>query len=73
MTRNGPRLRHRIEHVKFFTPVIYRLAQLGVIASMQPILPQPTCTWLIAIGETAAHFSYAFRYAGKWRARCVRL
>jgi predicted amidohydrolase YtcJ len=42
--RNLPQLRHRIEHVQLLHPDdVRRLAQLNVVASMQPCMRHPTC------------------------------
>lgn len=59
---NLPHLRHRIEHVQVLHPADYnRLAQLGIVASMQPL--HATSDMLIADrywGRRARH-SYAWR------------
>lgn len=64
---NGVRdSRHRIEHIEVIHPDdIARLAELGVIASMQPVHPPgsaglPLEPTLSAIGEARWHLSYAW-------------
>ncbi|HID62840.1 MAG TPA: amidohydrolase, partial [Anaerolineae bacterium] len=55
-------LRHRIEHVQCLHPDdIHRLAQLGVIASMQP--PHIMDDWAVAdrVWGQRARYAYAFR------------
>jgi predicted amidohydrolase YtcJ len=67
-----PALRHRIEHVQIIHPDdVGRLAELDVIASMQPV--HAPSDMLVAdrfLGKRAA-FSYAWRTQVKHRARLV--
>ncbi len=65
---NGPRdSRHRIEHIELIhQDDVPRLAELGVIASMQPLhapqaLGEPLEIGLTAIGEARWHLAFAWR------------
>jgi predicted amidohydrolase YtcJ len=59
----GPRLPHRIEHAQHLDAAdVGRFAQLGVVASMQPI--HATSDYLVAerlLGAARSAWSYAFR------------
>jgi predicted amidohydrolase YtcJ len=61
---NGPRdSRHRIEHVEMIDPAdIPRFAELGVIASFQPLhAPQGESPTTRSIGPERARYAYAWR------------
>ena len=59
----NPQLRHRIEHVQLLTPEdLPRLAQLGLVASMQPI--HAPHDWAMA----EQYWGARCRYAYAWRA-----
>lgn len=59
---NGPRLRHRIEHVQVLHPEdLNRLAQLDVIASMQPIHATSDIDMADRYWGARARYSYAWR------------
>ena len=61
---NGARdSRHRIEHIEMIDPSdVPRLAELGVIASVQPLhAPQGESPTTRSIGPTRAHWAYAWR------------
>lgn len=61
---NGPRdSRHRIEHIEMIDPAdIPRIAELGVIASVQPLhAPQGESPTTRSIGATRARHAYAWR------------
>jgi len=61
-TRPGPRLRHRIEHVQVLHPAdTGRLAQLGIIASMQPIHATSDMDMADRYWGERARLSYAWR------------
>lgn len=60
--RPGPRLRHRIEHVQVLHPDDrHRLAQLDVIASMQPIHATSDMDVVDRYWGARARYSYAWR------------
>ena len=60
--RPGPRLRHRIEHVQVLHPGdLNRLAELNVIASMQPIHATADMIMADRYWGERARFSYAWR------------
>lgn len=60
--RSGPRLRHRIEHVQVLHPAdTGRLAQLGIIASMQPIHATSDMDMADRYWGERARLSYAWR------------
>lgn len=61
---NGPRdSRHRVEHVEMIDPAdVPRFAELGVIASVQPLhAPVGDTPTTRSIGETRAPYAYAWR------------
>ncbi len=59
---NGPRLRHRIEHVQILHPEdLQRLAELDVIASMQPIHATSDIDMADRYWGARARYSYAWR------------
>ena len=61
-TRNGPRLRHRIEHVQVIHPDDRnRLAELNVIASMQPVHATSDMDAADRYWGPRARYSYAWR------------
>lgn len=57
-----PELRHRIEHVQLLHPDdLHRLAQLGIIASMQPIHATSDMVMADSYWGARARYSYAWR------------
>ena len=86
MKKNGSRdTRHRIEHIETIHPDdIPRFAQLGVMASMEPIHAEPGTVdvWRDAVGEKRMPYSFAWRsllnanaklvYSSDWPA-CISL
>ncbi len=70
---NGTRdSRHRIEHAQVIAPEDFsRFAELGVIASMQPVHQSSDMRWAVdRVGPERAHGAYAWNTFGK---RGVRL
>ncbi len=71
--RPRPALPHRIEHVQLLHPDdVARVAQLGLVASMQPIhatqdMELARASW----GETRSRFAYAWRSVQRAGARLV--
>lgn len=60
--RHGPRLRHRIEHVQVLHPSdLQRLADLDIIASMQPIHATSDMIMADRYWGERARYSYAWR------------
>ena len=72
---NGPRdARHRIEHIEAVSPAdISRFAQLGVLASMEPIHADPGTVdvWSRAVGPERVKYAFAWRSLEQAGARLV--